>query len=603
MYSLVRKTTHLVLLAMFFCFGAGTSAGAGGDDAPEALWSGPVAGCDGLIDLHGKDCLIEQHGGQAISEGVSGKALSLSSGDCLVLNAAKLINSAQGSLGFWVRPHWSLNDARSHTLASFTWADGNNAYFAISRGWWEPAGSPFTYFIFNNMDYAHVEKQVRFNPAGWTQLMCVWKVGKPGFVRLYVNGFKVDENTRISSVPHIPPEKLYFGNDQGSPMASGRSADCDISALGSYGLALNDDQVLKIYLAQNPAAAQPQQTGTDGAMIEKRAIFDEGVGWTDEKIAAKTIQRIKAAGFNIYVPCIWHGNGARVPTDLAPVEPGRTFAGDPLAKLIKIAHANGVQVHPWFTVALRQRDFLEDYYGPETPASAFDLHRPAFRDFITGLILDVARRYDIDGVNLDYIRTMGICQCDFCRIRYKRVTGRDLLSDIAQSGALEPHLQQWVDQDVQAIVAGVRNSLKSFKPQLCLSVDGHPGMSPNPEGREDRVWSNDGLVDIVFDMNYGNPPDFENYDLMQSGFTDPRKLIPLLADYVQSGSTLSPKDPAVLSETVAYTRQRWGYGVAIYLYSMLSDQQIDRLANGAFKVRAKPSRTIFPPSSKLKIKP
>jgi len=297
--------------------------------------------------------------------------------------------------------------------------------------------------------------------------------------------------------------------------------------------------------------------------------------------------------------------GARYPTNLAPAEPGLTLAGDPLAKLIQIAHANGVQVHPWFTVALRERDFLQAYYGPGTPSSAFDLHRPGFRDFITGLIIDVAQRYDVDGINLDYIRTMGICQCDFCKMQYSQVMGRDLVSDVAQStsSTLEPHLQQWVDQDVEAIVAGIRQSLKGFKPKLFLSVDGHPQQTPNPEGREEVAWSNNGLVDIVFDMNYGDPPDFENYALMQSSFADPRKSIPLLADYVTAGSGISPKDPVVLSEIVDYTRQRWGYGVAMYLYSMLSDDQINQLANDGFKIGAKPFRTPILPPGQLQIDP
>jgi uncharacterized lipoprotein YddW (UPF0748 family) len=566
-----------------------------------ALGSSAFAGYSGFIDLSGGNCLTGQQGGQILSEGVFGKGLSLAPGDYLQFNGANVINPSGGTISFWVRPHWPSSDTRSHTFASFTWNDGRNGYFVISRGWWEPAGSPFTYFIFNNMDYWETSDQILFNPGGWTLLTCVWQTGAPGFIRFYVNGFKVAENATVTSAGYNPPQNVYIGTDQGSSLSAGRTADCDISALGFFSRALADNEILSMYFTQTPFTA-PLQVDTDGVLVEKRAIFDEGTGWTDPMVAASTIQRIKAAGFNIYVPCIWHGMGARYPTSVAPQEPNLSFTGDPLANLIQIAHANGIQVHPWFTVVLRQLDFLQDYYAPQTPANAFDVHRPGFRDFTTALIADVAQRYDVDGINLDYMRSMGICQCDFCKSQYSQVMGRDLSRDIAQStpgGPLEPHLQQWEDLDVQAIVAGVRNSLKGLKPSLYLSIDGHPVPGLNPEGREESAWSNAGLVDIVFDMDYGNPPNFENYNLMQPQFLDPRKVISLLADYVSAGTALSSQDPVILSGLVDYVRQRWGNGVGIYLYTMLSDDQIAQLAKDSFQANARPFHMIPSPKQPL----
>ena len=197
----------------------------------------------------------------------------------------------------------------------------------------------------------------------------------------------------------------------------------------------------------------------------------------------------------------------------------------------------------------------------ETPEDAFDLQRPEFRKFITDLMVDVARRYDVDGINLDYIRTMGICRCEPCKKTYESLTGRNLIDDIALSpagGNLEPHLQQWVDQAVASIVRDVSGRVRAIKPGICLSVDGHPQSGPNPEGRREIAWANNGLVDLVYNMDYSDPPDWEGYNLMLSRFDDPSKFMELLSNYSMAGGAPLPADAPTVSRNIDRARRRWG---------------------------------------------
>jgi uncharacterized lipoprotein YddW (UPF0748 family) len=545
-----------------------------------------------------KNILVEVHGGEIIPGGVSGKALRLNQGEYLVLDLSDKVNSSEGTFMVWVRPHWPSSSPSSHTFLSFTWSGDDQGYFALTRGWWEPAGAKLTYFILNNRAPAHLHKLMDYEENAWTHLACTWKSGNPGYFRIFVNGFKSRGEIKYTSttVRHASA-KLYVGSDQGSNMAHERWADSDIDELAFYQQALTDEQIFSIFQKQKPAIPRsPKKIA--GKVLETRAIFDEGVGWATETGARKTIERIKRAGFNVFIPCVWHGQGTRFPSAEAPPEKGFSIiTDDPLKRLINIAHQNGIEVHPWFCVALRQKEFFKDFYGPGTPKDAFDLHRPAFRAFISDLIADVVRRYDVYGVNLDYIRTMGLCTCDFCQQEYQKNTGRNLLKDIAhpnRDGTLQPDLQKWQDEAVGTVVRMVKEKSKALKPRLIISVDASPYTLPHPEGREVIRWANAGLVDVIFNMDYSTIPDFETYHMLSDRLKDPGKLIMLLAncqwDRPQKGYKSSA--PANLVRMTENIQMRWPGGVGIYLYSLLDDAQIEALARAPFQLPASPSWQI-----------
>ena len=397
-------------------------------------WDLPVGeGAIKIITTEGKlttapGIIRRKVGGVLIPGGIAGPALQLKPGEYLALDAPKLINPAAGSVVFWIRPHWAENDSASHTFLSLPWNDGKYGYLALSRGWWEPKGAGLTYFIGNNEEHANLARNIRYTKAEWTQLACVWKGGDSGFIRLYVNGILAAENKRFTGA-YLPGKELLLGSDRGTPLANNRSANADFAELAFFRRTLDDTEIRALYDRQNPLQREPVMD-TNGTHVEMRAIFDEGVGWQTEEGAKRIISRIRRAGFNVYIPCVWHGMGARYPASNIATEGNRRFgARDPLARLISIAHEQGIQVHPWFTVALRQRDLLREFYPRGTPPDAYDLHRPGFRRFIVNLINEVADKYSIDGINLDFIRTMGICLCEKCTREYHEKYGRDLVSD------------------------------------------------------------------------------------------------------------------------------------------------------------------------------
>lgn len=86
---------------------------------------------------------------------------------------------------------------------------------------------------------------------------------------------------------------------------------------------------------------------------------------------------------------------------------------DPLAFAVKEAHARGIQVHAWFNpfraAVTAKGPFAGNHVTTRHPGWVrrhgtllwIDPGVPAARDYVLGIIMDVTRRYDIDGIHID----------------------------------------------------------------------------------------------------------------------------------------------------------------------------------------------------------
>jgi hypothetical protein len=579
-------------------------------DLPDAVFL--IAHFDNSVSVDRPEgLLLHRIGGNIVPDGISGGALRLFQGEYLAIDAREVFSPTGGAVMFWVRPHWgyydrSGGDLVSHTFLSFSWAD--NGYFVLSDGWWEPLGMYDSYFVQNNNNLIHARTKILFRRDQWTHLAITWKTGAPGYVKFYVDGELSGTGTGNMKAER-PGGKLYIGCDKGSFLSNDkRWADSDIDEMLIFRSPVSQEDIRATLRQQDPkwkerkfdwmkkllARNHVPQRDAKNEIVETRAVFDEGPGeWSTEQKAKKLIARIKRAGFNVFIPCVWHGDGTRYPSNVAP--PAKYKApGDPLATLIRVAHENGIEIHPWFTTVYRSRDFLPGYRDPETPGDAFEIHRPEFRDFIVKLILEVVERYDVDGVNLDYIRTMGVTQSSYVADLYKRNYGRDLYEDsraFDERGRMERHLREFLDRAVEDIVRRVSENGKTLKPGLVVSVDGQPiprFLPPSDQGRQEVSWANKGLVDVIFSMHYERNPDTENLDAVHDELDDPSRLILLAANYDEVGHAPVPRDPKALTDLVRLAQVKWNNGVGIYLYSMLTDDHVVALSKGPFKETARP---------------
>ncbi|MGA9118370.1 MAG: family 10 glycosylhydrolase [Bacteroidota bacterium] len=140
---------------------------------------------------------------------------------------------------------------------------------------------------------------------------------------------------------------------------------------------------------------------------------------------------------------------------------GRNPGWDPLAYLIDQAHAAGIEVHAWFNVfkihSNNSVPVSEDHPLRKFPQWSFryqgedwmDPGYPGVRNYTAGVILDLVRKYDIDGINLDYMRYPGSdVPDDRSYAQYGRSTPRD----------------EWRAKNVDDFVSAVYDSVMACKP-------------------------------------------------------------------------------------------------------------------------------------------
>lgn len=333
----------------------------------------------------------------------------------------------------------------------------------------------------------------------------------------------------------------------------------------------------------------------------KKAILDGDVNlWTKREDLDRRLERIKQAGFNVYMPAVWYGRGTTWPSRHAPWDftlgPRITESYDPLRYAISKAHELGLEVHPWFTLVLRWNHSFLPQYGlegvAEGPHAAFNVHNPAFREFMTNVVVEVAASYDIDGINLDYGRAMGLCSDRVCQEEYGAKYKRNLTEDSLMFKAnpkLVPTLIEYQEQAVTALIKSISDSVRKSKPAVLISADGHPELTRYEQGQNSIAWANEGLVDVVFGMDYRPTIDGDAVDRVRSKLGNPNALAPLISNMAH-GADLPPdrkpysRSGKWLSDTITSISTRWpNTGVAVYFYKYLSDEQVEALQTGPFK--------------------
>lgn len=574
-------------------------------------------------------------GAATAAGGHTGKALRLPGREFAQLNAPPGLTAAAGTVSFRVRPLWKKGDRASRAFLSLRWGDGRDSYLAVSSGWWEPTGSGKLYFILSNQEIMHCSLPYEFETDSWTHITVTWQGGRDGYCRLFLDGEKAAEHRAPFSGRYGAKGPLFLGSDMGSTVPRSRESGFLLDDLIVLDRPLAETEVVRFYEASEPLQDEGRRkkrrwldsllAGTKdlplprngrGEFLERRVLFDEDIRWALSRDATDAIiSRMSRAGFNVYVPCVWHGRGTHYPSPLAHQDrrvAARIAAGDdPLRYLLAKAHGAGIEVHPWFTVARREDDRYAAFHSPGVPADAFDVHNPEFRAFIVGLMTDLVERYPVDGVNLDYIRTMGDCLCASCRSAYRRRFGRELAQDLKvrrDTGKRVESLEKWHGEAVTGIVREFSLRAKRLRPGLVVSVAAHP-LNPDllAQGQDSIAWERDGWVDVVFAMDYREKIDVDTLSRARNSLRNPAALTPLVSTYDTRSSGLAPRyeqgrisgamgdrvvvarEPSLLTDLIRVSRRLWpGSGVAFYHEKRLTDEQVEALGTGVFAERALP---------------
>lgn len=195
---------------------------------------------------------------------------------------------------------------------------------------------------------------------------------------------------------------------------------------------------------------------------------------------------------------------------------------DPLATWIREAHLRGIELHAWFNPYRARHNHAKSATAPgHISRTRPDLVRkfnnwewldpgePEVRRHTLGVILDVARRYDVDGIHIDdyfypYASYLG-AGADFPDAqsyqRYQRTGGNLARAD-------------WRRDNVNTLVREIYQNLKALKPHVKFGISpfgiwrpnnppGVTGMDPYAQLYADsRLWLSQGWCDYVSPQLY-----------------------------------------------------------------------------------------------------
>lgn len=273
-------------------------------------------------------------------------------------------------------------------------------------------------------------------------------------------------------------------------------------------------------------------------MVEARSIWlDRGtiVSCQNAVGMSALFDRLKKAGINVVYFETNNAGFTMFPSKVSTQNP-QTTSWNPLLAAVQEAHKRGMELHAWFWTFSVGNTFHNpiitqepDYPGPVLSSHDFawalasqsgaftppkqhefwlDPSAPQTRQFIKNLVLEVVKNYDVDGIQLDYIRYPfngkgGEMGYDFAgRLNFERETrlSLDRMDDKTRKAWIN-----WKAKQVSTLVQEVSTMVRNTKPQLRISAAVYAmprEQRMNLIQQDWETWVSNGWVDTINPMTY-----------------------------------------------------------------------------------------------------
>jgi uncharacterized lipoprotein YddW (UPF0748 family) len=219
------------------------------------------------------------------------------------------------------------------------------------------------------------------------------------------------------------------------------------------------------------------------------------------------------------VPNLLWGGTANYASDLLPRSDTFRKLGDQIEQCLRAAHWHGLEVHVWkvnYNLANAPRTFLNrmrsqgrtqvsvrgeplDWLCPSHPDN-FQLELDS--------LLEVARKYEVDGLHFDYIRYPheDSCYCDGCRRRFEKESGKPVQDWPGEChyGARKEEYRTWRCRQITRLVEAVSREARKIRPGIKISaaVFGSYPSCRQSVGQDWPAWVKAGYLDFLCPMDY-----------------------------------------------------------------------------------------------------
>ncbi len=354
----------------------------------------------------------------------------------------------------------------------------------------------------------------------------------------------------------------------------GKAADVVPLALAARG------RMIDVY-----CAAQRPQPGEFRAFWCHDAFGVRGMNWDE------AIRNLAENGFTAILPNMLWGGVAFYESAVLPVAPEVAAKGDQIAACLAACRRYGLQCHVWkvnwymggrtpkeFAGRVQSEGRTQVRFSGEPRADWLCPSHPANRQLEIDAMVEVATRYDVDGIHFDYIRYPDAdgCFCAGCRERFEVETG-EKVSDwpraIRRDNAL---LVKWNDfrrANITRVVQAVAERVHASRPRVKISaaVFRHWPADRDNVAQDWKVWCDRGYLDFVCPMDY--TPSHAKFESLVSRQLEWAGKVPC---YPGIGLSVWPErtDVCGVIEQVSITRRLKTGGFTIFNYADVEAREV-----------------------------
>ncbi|HBA84515.1 MAG TPA: hypothetical protein DCZ95_10515 [Verrucomicrobia bacterium] len=350
----------------------------------------------------------------------------------------------------------------------------------------------------------------QFMPAVWqaSAQRCIEYAGRIDSFRSLADAF--DQLSKAAGTAQNPQRIEAL-------LEQARTAYFDMKASynrGEYAQVLNQSRQLRNLLIEAYGSVQQPKAR------EFRGVWDhDGVGWFPGDWD-KTCRLLSENGITAIFPNMLWGGMAHLPNTPLPVTATAKIYGDQLAQCVKAARRYGLEVHVWMVCwrldgapaelveRMRKQGRLQVNAAGKTVPWLCPSH-PQNVQLAIDTLKDVAERYDIDGIHLDYVRysDSSLCFSPVSHKAFEAYLGKEVApwpGAARPGGRYEKEFKRWRAGQITAFVRQARDAVKAVKPKIQVSaaVFGSYPDCKNSVGQDWGAWLERGYVDFVCPMNY-----------------------------------------------------------------------------------------------------
>jgi len=245
----------------------------------------------------------------------------------------------------------------------------------------------------------------------------------------------------------------------------------------------------------------------------------DGTGWFPGDWE-RTCRILAEHGVTAVFPNVLWGGLAHYPSDVLPRSTTFRKYGDQLEQCVKAARKHGLEVHVWhvgwslqgapesFVERMRREGRLQVTAEGQTKEWLSPAH-PANVSLAIDSLAEVATRYDIDGIHLDYVRYAGsdVCYSAQSRKRFEAWLGEkvgDWPETARPGGTRYQAYRRFRTDQINLFVRGIHRQVKPLRPGLRISAavfKNYPDCI-STVGQDWAHWLREGYVDFVSPMTY-----------------------------------------------------------------------------------------------------